>query len=147
MSLYSVWTQAKPLLEKRGVWIFAGAGFFFLVALGCTGTPERRPGSPDIGLPGTGTGAGGGGGTIGGTGGSFGNIQPGGTRDASDCGSKLPITFRDFTEMHPDFEMASRGRRAATLLSATLGADRKPVFQSSTGVPSSRARRSTATTG
>jgi len=130
-------TMARRLLDKRGVRIFAGAGIFSLAAFGCSGTSERRPGTSDISLSGTGTGAGGSGGsTIGGIGGSIGNIQPGGSGDASDCGSKLPITFRDFTEMHPDFEMPFKGdvvRR--TLVGATLGTDRKPVFQSSTGCP------------
>jgi fibro-slime domain-containing protein len=55
---------------------------------------------------------------------------------ADDCNGELPVVYRDFNESHPDFEMPFSGdvvRRQ--LVSATLGADRKPVFASSTGCP------------
>jgi fibro-slime domain-containing protein len=84
-------------------------------------------------LTGTGTGMS----TSGGTGGSLGIVGTQGSSDgASDCGSTLQVTFRDFTEKHPDFEMAFKGdvpRRQ--LVEAILGSDHKPVYKSSTGCP------------
>jgi fibro-slime domain-containing protein len=52
------------------------------------------------------------------------------------CDSIFDVTFRDFSEAHPDFEMAFRGdvvRR--TLVEPTLGANSKPVFRDSVGCP------------
>jgi fibro-slime domain-containing protein len=121
------------------------AGFFSLVGFGCANSgPGQRgeflngtSGTDDIGLTGSGSGSGGSDSTTGGTGGSLGNIKPGGSGDgSSDCGSTLQVTFRDFTEKHPDFEMAFKGdvvRR--TLLNPTLGTDHKPVFRNSLGCP------------
>jgi fibro-slime domain-containing protein len=52
------------------------------------------------------------------------------------CSSTLSVTYRDFSQMHPDFEMAFRGdvvRRQ--LVQATLDANRKPAYKSSIGCP------------
>ncbi|HVZ31889.1 MAG TPA: fibro-slime domain-containing protein [Polyangiaceae bacterium] len=52
------------------------------------------------------------------------------------CSGKLPVVYRDFSQAHPDFEMAFSGdvvRRQ--LVAATLGADHTPTFASSTGCP------------
>ncbi len=52
------------------------------------------------------------------------------------CDSILDVTFRDFSEAHPDFEMDFRGdvvRR--TLIEPTLGANSKPTFLDSIGCP------------
>lgn len=54
----------------------------------------------------------------------------------ADCGKTLAVTYRDFSEAHPDFERAFAGdvvRRG--LVQATLGPDQKPVFQDSIGHP------------
>jgi fibro-slime domain-containing protein len=56
--------------------------------------------------------------------------------DDPECDSVLEVTYRDFTEAHPDFEMPFRGdvvRRG--LVAPTLGAGRKPVFLSAIGCP------------
>jgi fibro-slime domain-containing protein len=53
-----------------------------------------------------------------------------------ECDGELPVVYRDFSEVHPDFEMEFSGdvvRRQ--LVAAELGADRKPVFLSSVGCP------------
>jgi len=53
-----------------------------------------------------------------------------------DCDGKLPVIYRDFNEMHPDFERSFSGdvvRRQ--LIGPELGPDGKPVFLSSTGCP------------
>lgn len=52
------------------------------------------------------------------------------------CSGKLPVVYRDFSQAHPDFEMAFSGdvvRRQ--LIGPTLGADHTPTFLSSTGCP------------
>jgi fibro-slime domain-containing protein len=56
-----------------------------------------------------------------------------------ECDGKLPVVYRDFSQAHPDFEMAFRGdvvRRQ--LIEPTLGADGKPVFKSSVGCPAKK---------
>jgi fibro-slime domain-containing protein len=56
--------------------------------------------------------------------------------DNTKCDSVLEVTYRDFTEAHPDFEMDFRGdvvRRG--LVSPLLGADKKPVFLNAVGCP------------
>ena len=53
-----------------------------------------------------------------------------------ECDSVLEVTYRDFTEAHPDFEMPFRGdvvRRG--LVAVDLGGDRKPVFAGNVGCP------------
>jgi fibro-slime domain-containing protein len=78
-------------------------------------------------------GAGGQGITTTGAGGSItGNTGSGGAQ----CSSTLAVTYRDFSQMHPDFEMAFRGdvvRRQ--LLEPSLDMDRKPIFKGSVGCP------------
>jgi fibro-slime domain-containing protein len=52
------------------------------------------------------------------------------------CDSVLEVTFRDFNEMHPDFEMDFRGDVARrTLIEPVLGANSKPTFRDSIGCP------------
>lgn len=56
-----------------------------------------------------------------------------------ECDGNLPVVYRDFSQAHPDFEMAFRGdviRRQ--LIEPTLGADGKPVFKSSVGCPAKK---------
>ncbi len=57
--------------------------------------------------------------------------------DAGDgCGSTLDVTYRDFSEAHPDFEQPFSGdvvRRG--LVQPTLGTDNKPAFLDSVGHP------------
>jgi fibro-slime domain-containing protein len=51
-----------------------------------------------------------------------------------ECDNILDVTYRDFTEAHPDFEMAFRGDVVRlTLVQPNLGADGKPEFRSSIG--------------
>jgi fibro-slime domain-containing protein len=69
-------------------------------------------------------------------GGQLGNGPGGSGQGMADCDSKLEVIYRDFTQMHPDFEMAFRGdvvRRQ--LIQSTLGDNRKPVYKSSVGCP------------
>ncbi|HSN27732.1 MAG TPA: fibro-slime domain-containing protein [Kofleriaceae bacterium] len=49
----------------------------------------------------------------------------GGTVDAQSC-STLPVTLRDFTSSHPDFEKTIGDDRGA--VTSMLGTDRKPVY-------------------
>ena len=56
--------------------------------------------------------------------------------DQPDCSSILDVVYRDFNEMHPDFEMPFMGdvvRRG--LIESTLGPDQKPVFKDRIGHP------------
>jgi fibro-slime domain-containing protein len=53
-----------------------------------------------------------------------------------ECDNILEVTYRDFTEDHPDFEMAFSGDVVRLeLVEATLGIDKKPVFRDSIGCP------------
>lgn len=65
------------------------------------------------------------------------NTSSGEMSDAgADCGKTLDVTYRDFSEAHPDFEMPFAGdvvRRG--LLQDKLGPDQKPVFKDSVGGP------------
>ena len=65
------------------------------------------------------------------------NTSSGDMSDAGDgCGSTLDVTYRDFREAHPDFEMPFSGdvvRRG--LVESTLGSDRRPVFKDTVGHP------------
>ncbi len=85
------------------------------------------PGNGSGNSPGIGTGS---------AGGPAINTDPGPTMEPPDCGSILDVTYRDFSEMHPDFEMMYAGdvvRRG--LIEPTLGPDRKPVFKDRIGHP------------
>ena len=66
-----------------------------------------------------------------------GNGGPSGMDGANDgCGSTLAVTYRDFSEAHPDFEGPFLGdvvRRR--LVQPQLGDDKKPVFADSIGMP------------
>jgi fibro-slime domain-containing protein len=51
-----------------------------------------------------------------------------------DCDNVLDVTYRDFTEAHPDFEMSYSGDGVRmTLVQPNLGADGKPEFRSNLG--------------
>jgi fibro-slime domain-containing protein len=53
-----------------------------------------------------------------------------------ECDNILEVTYRDFTELHPDFEMPFSGdvvRRQ--LMEPFLGADKRPVFLDAIGCP------------
>ncbi len=53
-----------------------------------------------------------------------------------DCDNILEVTYRDFSEDHPDFEMQFAGDVVRLqLVEAQLGEDKKPVFKSSMGCP------------
>jgi fibro-slime domain-containing protein len=53
-----------------------------------------------------------------------------------ECDNVLEVTYRDFTEAHPDFEMPFSGDVVRLqLVEATLGADKRPVFRDSIGCP------------
>jgi fibro-slime domain-containing protein len=61
-------------------------------------------------------------------------FDPSELEPTDDCDEELPVVYRDFSQSHPDFEMAFRGdvvRRQ--LIAPSLGADGKPVFLSSVG--------------
>jgi fibro-slime domain-containing protein len=115
--------------------------FGCLVSVGaCSagGDPPGAVGSGATGSGATGTGATGGSGA-GASGGSGPVIDPtvtAGTTGQADCDSVLEVTYRDFSEAHPDFEMDFRGdvvRRG--LIEPTIGPGGKPVFKNSIGCP------------
>jgi hypothetical protein len=54
----------------------------------------------------------------------------------SECGSILDVTYRDFSESHPDFEMPFSGDVVRLqLVQDKLASDLTPVFRSSLGCP------------
>ncbi|MDC0681679.1 fibro-slime domain-containing protein [Sorangium atrum] len=95
---------------------------------GSSGTPASSSGTPTSGVSSS-------------TGDDFGTITGGnvttgaGGGGGGDCKSVLDVTYRDFKETHPDFEMASfRGDEPRRqLIEPTLDGDRKPVFLDSVG--------------
>ncbi|WP_437978513.1 fibro-slime domain-containing protein [Sorangium sp. So ce295] len=118
---------------------------FAAVALACSSTPDESSG-PTSGSGGSsGTPASSGGtptsGVSSSTGDDFGTITGGNTSagaggaGGSDCKSVLDVTYRDFKETHPDFEMPTfRGDEPRRkLIEPTLDGDRKPVFLDSVG--------------
>jgi fibro-slime domain-containing protein len=123
------------------------AGFFSLVGFGCAnGSTQQRPGEFDNGTGGTSDIIVTGGGEITtgglGSGGTIGNVQVGGGDASSDCGSTLQVTFRDFTDKHPDFETVhpeNTGFKGDVvrrqMVEAALGGDHKPVFKNGNGCP------------
>jgi len=71
----------------------------------------------------------------GGSGGDF-NIGSGGSGATDVCDNILEVTYRDFSEAHPDFEMPFMGDVVRLqLVEQTLGADKRPVFADSIGCP------------
>lgn len=53
---------------------------------------------------------------------------------SDDCDSVLPVTYRDFTEKHPDFECCNGGYGVYQgMIEKQLGPERKPVFKSGIG--------------
>ena len=106
----------------RRLALVSGALFFAACAAGSSG--DDGVSGPPGGI------------SVRGVGGSQGGIPGNGGSSDPSCDSKLEVTYRDFSQMHPDFEMAFRGdvvRRR--LIQTTLGADQKPVFASSIGCP------------
>jgi len=94
------------------------------------------------GSAGSGAGSGAGaGGSSGGTGGNGGGDlttigSTGSGTPIPSCGSTLEVTYRDFNDSHPDFEMDFSGDVVRLqLVEPTLGADLTPVFKSSIGCP------------
>jgi fibro-slime domain-containing protein len=62
--------------------------------------------------------------------------EPGSSGTNSDCDNVLEVTYRDFNEDHPDFEMPFQGDVVRlNLVSPSLDAEGKPVFSSSIGCP------------
>ena len=110
----------------------------FLSICGVLGCSADQPPGSEANLPGNGSS---GNGSNSGTGGNGSlNVDPstGTDPDAGDgdCGSILDVTYRDFSEAHPDFEMKFQGdvvRRG--LIEAMLGNDDKPVFKERVGHP------------
>lgn len=65
---------------------------------------------------------------------SGGNPPPG--TNPEDCDSILEVTYRDFTDEHPDFEGPFSGDEVRlTLIEPQLDAEGKPVFRDSIGCP------------
>lgn len=55
---------------------------------------------------------------------------------SADCDNVLEVTFRDFSESHPDFEMPFSGDVVRLqLVEPILGPDKRPVFKSGIGCP------------
>jgi fibro-slime domain-containing protein len=111
-------------------------------ALGCSPSGDGAPPGVEQGGSSSVTGGSSGIPTSGsGTGGTGPIIGPGDPPDDNPaCDSVLEVTYRDFTETHPDFEMPFRGdvvRRG--LVAPDLGADRKPAFLNNVGCPADTA--------
>ncbi len=64
------------------------------------------------------------------------------------CDTVLPIRFRDFSQAHPDFEMAFSGDEPRLhLVQPDLGTDGKPVFLNSVGCPRDNQKQRECNTG
>lgn len=101
---------------------------------GGRGIEQGGSGGTDVGTGGIPIGTGG---SNGGTGAIIGPGDP--PDDNAECDSVLEVTYRDFTEAHPDFEMDFKGdvvRRG--LIAPTLGPGSKPVFAETVGCPGKR---------
>lgn len=62
------------------------------------------------------------------------NLNVTGEEEDAECDNVLDVTYRDFSEAHPDFEMPFSGDVVRlTLVQPNLGADGKPEFRSSIG--------------
>lgn len=119
----------------RSTWVMTT----LLLVLGCSaggasdGGATVSPGAPGT-LPASGTNAGNSLMPATGAGSEF--FAPDEVEPTDECDGTIPITLRDFSEAHPDFEMDFRGdvvRRQ--LISADLGPGDKPVFADSVGCP------------
>jgi fibro-slime domain-containing protein len=137
---YVVFARARVLLPAISLLAACSAGGDPVApgggATGANGGDTGTGGTPSIGTGGTPSlGTGGSGATAGTS-----TIVVGGTGGVDpDCDNKLEVTYRDFDESHPDFEMPFAGDVVRIqLLDPTLGSDRKPVFASSTGCPPSQ---------
>ena len=63
-------------------------------------------------------------------------FNPAELEPTDECDSELPVVYRDFSQAHPDFEMAFSGDGVRhKLIEPTLGADGKPVFLNNIGCP------------
>lgn len=64
------------------------------------------------------------------------------------CDTTLPVVFRDFSQAHPDFEMAFSGDEPRLhLVQPQLGMDGKPVFLDGVGCPRDNQRQRECNTG
>jgi fibro-slime domain-containing protein len=64
------------------------------------------------------------------------------------CDSTLPVTYRDFSQLHPDFEMAFSGDEPRLhLVQPQLGVDGKPVFLDGVGCPRDNQRQRECNSG
>lgn len=59
----------------------------------------------------------------------------GSTGEQLDCDSVLEVTYRDFSEAHPDFEMDFRGDVVRRGLIDPVLVEKKPVFKNAVGCP------------
>jgi fibro-slime domain-containing protein len=115
---------------------FGLLGATLCAVLSCSATPNNSGSRAEPGASGGSGGPSGVAGAV--SGGEIPNINTssGEETDAGDCGSVLDVTYRDFSEAHPDFEMPFGGdvvRRG--LVAPQLGADHKPVFADRVGHP------------
>lgn len=88
------------------------------VALGCSNNDSTTTAGS---ASGGNTGAGGGGLLQTGSGASTGS---------GDCSGELPLTIRDFSASHPDFEDYGNNEPCPGIVQSTLGSDNKPVYAS-----------------
>lgn len=131
-------TPVATELSSSLVVLLISAGLFSACSAG--GDP---PGGAATGATGSGATSATGSGGVGGSGSGAGtgpvidpNVTAGSTGEQADCDSVLEVTYRDFSEAHPDFEMDFRGdvvRRG--LIDPMLGPGKKPVFKDSVGCP------------
>ena len=74
--------------------------------------------------------------TVGGVGGADFSTSATGAGGEGECDNLLEVTYRDFSQSHPDFEMSYLGDQVRRqLVEPLLGEDKRPVFLDSIGCP------------
>jgi len=126
------------LYLSRAAWLGSMFTPLLMCSLACTvGYSDSKFGSEDGGGGTTGaTSAASGESTTNGSGGDlFGSSSSSGM-PVDECDNILEVTYRDFTEAHPDFEMPFSGDVVRLqLVEEQLGSDQRPVFRDSIGCP------------
>lgn len=120
--------MTRRSFEFAVIWLVAGCSAGGGSADGASATGSLSPGSGPGAPPSPGTALP--------TGPRFEDTE---VEPTDECDGEIPVVYRDFSEAHPDFEMAFRGdgiRRQ--LVAPTLGADNRPIFASSIGCPAQR---------
>jgi fibro-slime domain-containing protein len=115
----------------------AALALFFLGSSGCAvDTSSSKLGSVGSGGSGPASSATGMTATVGGVGGSDFSTSATGAGGTDECDNTLDVTYRDFSQSHPDFEMSYLGDQVRRqLVKPLLGEDKRPVFLDGIGCP------------